>query len=85
MCLTREDALLEQHGHPLMMGAMALILFPKLALACRGSRPSVAVMPFVRGDDTDSDEAPVGRIRTTRKLSSDSGAHHERPARIHVG
>ena len=27
-----KESLFEQHGHPLMMGAMALLLFPKLAL-----------------------------------------------------
>jgi hypothetical protein len=61
-------SLLRQHGHPLMIGAMALLLFPKLALGLSGFETGVAVMPLVRGDDTDTDEAPAGRIRNTKKL-----------------
>ena len=33
-------SLFERHGSPLMMGAMALILFPKLALGLSGSKPA---------------------------------------------
>ena len=51
-----------------MMVAMAVILFPKLALGLSGFETGVAVMPLVRGDDTDTEEAPVGRIRNTKKL-----------------
>ena len=36
-----------QHGNPLMMVAMALILFPKLALGLSGFETGVAVMPLV--------------------------------------
>ena len=61
-------SLFEQHGHPLMMGAMALLLFPKLALGLSGFESGVAVMPLVRGDQTDTEEAPSGRIRNTKKL-----------------
>jgi hypothetical protein len=61
-------SLLQQHGHPLMVGAMALLLFPKLALGLSGFETGVAVMPLVRGDRTDSEEAPLGRIRNTKKL-----------------
>jgi len=61
-------ALFEAHGNPLMMVAMALILFPKLALGLSGFETGVAVMPLVRGDATDTDEAPIGRIRNTKKL-----------------
>jgi len=57
-----------RHGNPLMMGAMALFLFPKLALGLSGFETGVAVMPLVRGDDTDTEDAPRGRIRNTRKL-----------------
>jgi hypothetical protein len=57
-----------QHGHPLMMVAMALILFPKLALGLSGFETGVAVMPLVRGDATDTDLEPSGRIRNTKKL-----------------
>ena len=51
-----------------MMAAMALILFPKLALGLSGFETGVAVMPLVRGDATDTEEAPAGRIRNTKKL-----------------
>ena len=61
-------ALFAQHGHPLMMVAMALVMFPKLALGLSGFETGVAVMPLVRGDATDTDEEPVGRIRNTKKL-----------------
>ena len=53
---------------PLMMGAMAIILFPKLALGLSGFETGVAVMPLVRGDATDTEETPAGRIRNTKKL-----------------
>jgi hypothetical protein len=62
------NALFQQHGNPLMMGAMAIILFPKLALGLSGFETGVAVMPLVQGDATDTEDAPVGRIRNTKKL-----------------
>jgi hypothetical protein len=61
-------SLFEQHGHPLVMTAMALLLFPKLALGLSGFETGVAVMPLVRGDSTDTEDAPAGRIRNTKKL-----------------
>ena len=61
-------ALFDIHGHPLMLVAMALIMFPKLALGLSGFETGVAVMPLVRGDATDTDQEPVGRIRNTKKL-----------------
>ena len=47
---------------------MAIILFPKLALGLSGFETGVAVMPLVRGDATDTEDAPAGRIRNTKKL-----------------
>jgi hypothetical protein len=61
-------ALFSAHGNPVMMVAMALIMFPKLALGLSGFETGVAVMPLVRGDVTDTDEEPAGRIRNTKKL-----------------
>jgi hypothetical protein len=60
--------LVAQHGNPLMMLAMALILFPKLALGLSGFETGVAVMPLVRGEPGEAEDEPVGRIRNTRKL-----------------
>ena len=65
---TWKASLLHQHGHPLMIGAMALLVFPKLALGLSGFETGVAVMPLVRGDETDTHDAPIGRIRNTKKL-----------------
>ena len=50
------------------MGLMALFLFPKLALGLSGFETGVAVMPLVKGDQTDTRERPTGRIRNTRRL-----------------
>ena len=65
---TWKQSLFQQHGHPLMMGAMALLLFPKLALGLSGFETGVAVMPLVRGNPDDTEEAPAGRIHNTKKL-----------------
>lgn len=62
------ETLLTAHGNPLMMVAMAIIVFPKLALGMSGFETGVAVMPHVRGDEADTDDQPTGRIRNTRKL-----------------
>jgi hypothetical protein len=63
-----EASLFARHGDPVMMGAMAIILFPKLALGLSGFETGVAVMPLVRGDATDTEDKPAGRIRNTKKL-----------------
>lgn len=56
------------HGNPLMAVAVALIVFPKLALGLSGFETGVAVMPQVRGDGNDTEDNPVGRIRGTRRM-----------------
>ncbi len=61
-------ALTVQHGDPLMMIAVALLVFPKLALGLSGFETGVAVMPQIRGTDGDTEENPVGRIRGAHKL-----------------
>ncbi len=63
-------SLVAQHGNLAMMAAMVVILFPKLALGLSGFETGVAVMPLVRGDPTDTEENPAGRIRNTKKLLS---------------
>ena len=63
-----KQALVTEHGNPLMMVAMAIIVFPKLALGMSGFETGVAVMTHVKGDDGDTEDVPTGRIRNTRKL-----------------
>jgi len=62
------QALTAQHGNPLLMVGAALIVFPKLALGLSGFETGVAVMPQIRGDVTDTEQHPTGRIRDTRRL-----------------
>lgn len=65
-------ALTTQHGNPLMIAAVALLVFPKLALGLSGFETGVAVMPQIRGDDRDSEQQPEGRIRGARRLLTTS-------------
>ncbi|HEY0534828.1 MAG TPA: amino acid transporter [Actinoplanes sp.] len=44
------DALTTQHGNPVMMIGIALLVFPKLALGLSGFETGVAVMPHIKGD-----------------------------------
>jgi hypothetical protein len=60
--------LVAQHGSPLAMAGMALLVFPKLALGLSGFETGVALMPLVRGAPADTPERPEGRVRNTRKL-----------------
>ncbi|MSQ92933.1 MAG: amino acid transporter [Gemmataceae bacterium] len=53
---------------PLHIVLICVILFPKLALGLSGFETGVAVMPLIRGDSTDSEKNPAGRIRSTRRL-----------------
>ncbi|MDQ0989686.1 amino acid transporter [Streptomyces sp. V3I7] len=62
------DALTTQHGNPLVMVGLALLVFPKLALGLSGFETGVAVMPHVEGEAGDTEENPRGRIRDTKKL-----------------
>lgn len=61
-------ALTAQHGNPLMMVLLAVVLFPKLALGLSGFETGVAVMPLVAGEGSDDAERLESRIRNTRKL-----------------
>jgi hypothetical protein len=65
---TWRTLLLVHYGNPLVMLAIALLLFPKLALGLSGFETGVVVMPLVRGDPTDDPVHPAGRTRNTHKL-----------------
>ncbi|MFE4520378.1 APC family permease [Kitasatospora sp. NPDC056783] len=66
------DALTAQHGNPILMVGVALVTFPKLALGLSGFETGVAVMPHIKGDPTDTEADPAGRIRGARKLLTTS-------------
>lgn len=66
------SVLTTQHGNPLFVLAIALLVFPKLALGLSGFETGVAVMPQIRGDASDTELNPVGRIRGTRRLLTTS-------------
>ena len=61
-------ALTDRHGNPIAMIGIALLVFPKLALGLSGFETGVAVMPQIRGDATDTERRPAGRIRGARRL-----------------
>ena len=64
-----QHALFTQHGNPLMMVAIALLLLPEAgARAVRASRPAWRSCRWSRAIPSDTDERPAGRIRNTRKL-----------------
>ncbi|MFC9283930.1 amino acid transporter [Streptomyces collinus] len=62
------NALTAEHGNVFVMIGVALIVFPKLALGLSGFETGVAVMPHVRGDASDTEAHPRGRIRDAKKL-----------------
>ncbi|MCD0482582.1 amino acid transporter [Streptacidiphilus sp. ASG 303] len=61
-------ALTAQHGNPVAMVGVALLVFPKLALGLSGFETGVAVMPHIEGAPDDTEERPTGRIQGARKL-----------------
>lgn len=61
-----------QHGNPLFVIAIALLVFPKLALGLSGFETGVAVMPQIRGDASDTEARPAGRIRGAKRLLTTS-------------
>jgi len=61
-------ALTTAHGDPLMVVAIALLVFPKLALGLSGFETGVAVMPQITGSPGDTPDRPTGRIRGTGRL-----------------
>ncbi|HEX2892891.1 MAG TPA: amino acid transporter [Marmoricola sp.] len=61
-------ALTAEHGNVVVMVAVSLTLFPKLALGMSGFETGVAVMSHVDGAEGDHREHPAGRIRNTKRL-----------------
>jgi FtsH-binding integral membrane protein len=61
-------ALTTAHGDPLMVVALSLLVFPKLALGMSGFETGVAVMAHVEGDPRDTEERPAGRTRGTKRM-----------------
>lgn len=61
-------ALITEHGNPWMIIAIALLVFPKLALGLSGFETGVAVMPQIRGSADDPPQRPYARIAGARKL-----------------
>ncbi|MFI5061402.1 MAG: amino acid transporter, partial [Actinomycetales bacterium] len=62
------QALNTQHGDPLIVVGIALLVFPKLALGLSGFETGVAVMPQIKGKPDDDPENPQGRIRGAHRL-----------------
>src|SRR3712207_1926121 len=60
--------LFANHGNPLVMIGVSLLVFPRLALGLSGFETGVSMMPLVRGDAKDDPERPWGRIRNTRRM-----------------
>jgi uncharacterized protein YjeT (DUF2065 family) len=67
-------ALTQQHGNPLVIVGIALLVFPKLALGLSGFETGVAVMPHINSGPDDTPEHPIGRIRGTKHLLSTAAA-----------
>ncbi|MCY7323036.1 MAG: APC family permease [Phormidesmis sp. CAN_BIN36] len=63
-----QTALFTEHGNPLAMIGVALLLFPRLALGLSGFETGVVVMPLVKGYPGDTEAQPKGRIQNTHKL-----------------
>ncbi len=61
-----------QHGNPMLVVAVALLVFPKLALGLSGFETGVAVMPQIKGDASDTEAHPEVRIRGARRLLTTS-------------
>lgn len=63
-----QSNLFQAHGNPLVMIGISALLFPKLALGLSGFETGVAVMPLVKGNATDTEANPRGRIHNTYNL-----------------
>ena len=81
-------ALTQQHGNPLVIFGIALLVFPKLALGLSGFETGVAVMPHIDSGPDDTPEHPIGRIRGAKHLlttASCLGTGWSRTGRVPFG
>ena len=67
-------SMFKQYSSPAVIFGISLLMFPKLALGLSGFETGVAVLPLVKGDSTDTEEEPTGRIRNGKKLLVAAGA-----------
>jgi hypothetical protein len=83
------NLVLAEHGNWWAAVAIALIVFPRLALGLSGFETGVSVMPLVRGDPDDDPDRPAARIRNTRKLLTTAAlimsGFLERPEGLRIG
>ncbi|GAB2640020.1 APC family permease [Gordonia jinhuaensis] len=63
-----QHAMTAEHGSPWMIIALALLVFPKLALGLSGFETGVSVMPQIKGSPDDDPAYPKTRIIGARKL-----------------
>lgn len=62
------NLLVTQHGNPFNMIAIALVLFPNLALGMSGFETGVVVMPQIKGGEGPHKERIANRVRGARKM-----------------
>ncbi|MFK7604121.1 amino acid transporter [Deinococcus sp. SM5_A1] len=58
----------QTYASPLALIGASLLVFPRLALGLSGFETGVVVMPLIKGDESDTEVAPAGRIRNGQKL-----------------
>ena len=63
-----QTALFAQHSDPMMMIAISLIVFPKLALGLSGFETGVAVMPQIKGGEGTQEERIANRVKGVRRM-----------------
>jgi hypothetical protein len=63
-----KNNLLATRSNPVMLVAMAFLLFPKLALGLSGFETGVSMMPLVQGQGGTEEQVLQSRIANTRKL-----------------